>query len=53
MTRDERIAWCLAQAEEIEAQLPPQVDPHMWDSPRLAAQMWRTLARYLLCPEPA
>ena len=53
MTREERIGWCIAQAEEIEATLPPQEDPHMWDSPRLCALMWRTMANRLELAEAA
>lgn len=47
MTREERIAWCIAHAEEIEVTLPPQEDPHMWDMPRLVARMWRDMAAIL------
>jgi len=47
MTTDERIAWCIAHAEEIEATLPPQEDPHMWDMPRLCAAFWREMAARL------
>lgn len=47
MNREERIAYCIAQAEEVEATLPPQEDPHLWDGPRLCALMWRYLAERL------
>jgi hypothetical protein len=47
MSTDERIRYCIAQAEEIEATLPPQDDPHMWDMPRLCAVMWRDMAERL------
>lgn len=53
MTTDERIAWCIAHAEEIEATLPPQDDPHTWDSPRLCALMWRFLAERLVANRTA
>lgn len=45
MTKEERIRWCIQQAEEIEADLPPQEDPHEWSSPRLCALTWRMLAK--------
>ena len=48
MTTDERIAWCIAHAEEIEATLPPQEGPHMWDMPRLIAAFWREMAGRLM-----
>ena len=44
MTRDERARWCIQQAEEIEAGLPPQDDPHMWTWDRISAQFWRDMA---------
>lgn len=44
MSREERVRWCIAQAEEIEATLPPAEDPHMWDTDRMAAAFWRDLA---------
>ena len=51
MSREERMRWCIAQAEEIEATLPPVEDPHMpvedphmWDTDRMAAAFWRDLA---------
>ncbi len=44
MTPNERIEWCIANAVEIEATLPPQKDPHLWDMPRLCAVMWRDMA---------
>lgn len=53
MTREERILWCIQKAEEIEADLPPQEDPHEWDSPRICAQVWRYLAERLSLPEAA
>ena len=48
MTPTERAAWCIAQAEEIERDLPPQEDPHIWDAPRMAARTWRYLAERVL-----
>ena len=53
MNREDRIAFCIAQAEEIEVTLPPQDDPHMWDTPRLCARMWRDLAARLQYAEAA
>lgn len=47
MNTDERIQWCIAQAEEIEARMAPIEDPHEWDGPRMAAAFWRELARRL------
>lgn len=44
MTTRERIQWCIAQAEAIEAQMLPVDDPHVWDGPRLAAAFWRGMA---------
>jgi len=44
MTTEERIRWCIAQAEEIEGEMEPVDDPHMWDSRRLAAAFWREMA---------
>ena len=44
MSREDRVRWCIAQAEEIEATLPPIKDPHEWDMDRLAAEFWRDLA---------
>lgn len=53
MTTKERIRWCIANAEEIEATLGPQAHPHEWDTPRLCAQFWRELARRMLIAEAA
>ena len=47
MSIDERIRYCIAQTEEIEATLPPQKDPHEWEAPRLVAAMWRDMAKRL------
>lgn len=47
MTREERIRWCIEQAEEFEALMEPVTDPHMWDTPRMLAQFWRDLAERL------
>ncbi len=53
MTREQRMNWCLAQAQEIEATLSPQADPHEWDMPRLAAAFWRDMAAKLDATEQA
>lgn len=47
MTTEERIAFCIAQAEELERNLGPQEDPNEWESPRLVAAMWRNMAQRL------
>ena len=47
MTIEERIAFCVAQAEEIESNLGPQKHPHEWETPRLVAAMWRNMAQRL------
>lgn len=44
MSNDERIRWCIQRAEAIEAELPPQGDPHEWSSPRMCALFWRDMA---------
>jgi hypothetical protein len=44
MNVEQRIKWCIAQAEEIERDLPPQEDPHMWTSGQLCARFWRDMA---------
>jgi len=47
MTIQERIAFCIAQAEEIERDLEPQKHPHEWEAPRLIAVLWRNVAQRL------
>ncbi|WP_165495905.1 hypothetical protein [Xanthomonas citri] len=47
MSIGEKAAWCNAQADEIERDLPLQDDPHFWDSPRMTADFLRRFAERL------
>jgi len=51
MTIEERIAFCVAKAEEIERDLGPHERPHEWEMPRLVAAMWRDMAERLASPK--
>jgi hypothetical protein len=47
MTREQRIAWCITQAEAIEVDMEPQIDPHEWNMSQLCAAFWRDMASRL------
>lgn len=44
MNTEDRIRWCIEQAEEIERDLPPQTDPHEWTGAGLIALALRHIA---------
>lgn len=44
MTPEERAKWCVAQAEEIEARLPPRDDEGLQPIGHVCAEWWREMA---------
>ena len=47
MNTEDRIRWCIEQAEEIERDLPPQADPHEWTGAGVIALAFRHIAARL------
>jgi len=44
MNKTERAAWLRQQADEIDAEQPPQTDPHEWTGGQAIAAVLREMA---------